>query len=95
MACQVLRYPSNLENLTWIIVSYVDKQNPVNKNSNSAGARCKIIEASKKLKDGLLDLLNEVEIQQIQFHPTTCYGAYTLKASRFKESVPAPEMMSS
>ena len=61
------------------------------KLSNSAGARCKIVEASKKLKDGLLDLLNEVEIQQIQFHPTTCYGAYTLKASRFKVSVPAPE----
>ena len=36
--------------------------------SNSAGSRSKIILASQKLNDGLLDSLDEVEVQRIVFH---------------------------
>ena len=59
--------------------------------SNSAGSRCKIIEASTKLNDGLLSSLDEVDIQKIKFHPTSCYGGYILKSKRFKEKEPSPE----
>ena len=46
---------------------------------------------AQKLKDGLLDALDEVEIQQIKFHPTSCDGTYTLGGIQFKEPVPVPE----
>ena len=51
----------------------------------------KIIEVSKKMKDGLLDSLDEIEVQTIKFHPRSCYSTYILKASRFEESVDTVE----
>ena len=42
--------------------------------SNAAGSRSKIILSSKKLKDGLLDLLDETEVQKILFHSKSCYS---------------------
>ena len=54
------------------------------KLSNAPGSRCDIVKASQHFKGGLLELLDEVEIQSIRFHPTTCYGKYMLRVSRFK-----------
>ena len=54
---------------------------------NASGSRSKIIEVIKKMKDGFHDSLDEIEVQTIKFHPKSCYSAYILKASRFKESV--------
>ena len=54
--------------------------------SNSVGSRSKIILASQKLNDGLLDSLDEVEVQRIVFHSKSCYSKYILQASRLKET---------
>ena len=53
--------------------------------TNAAGSRSNVILASKKLNDGLLDSLDEVEVQKIRFHAKSCYSRYALKASRLKE----------
>ena len=58
--------------------------------SNSVGSRIKIIEASQKLNDGLLDALNGVEVQKILFHSKSCYSRYILEASRVKHPDPIP-----
>ena len=73
-----------------IICKKKSAKNPKDVLSNSAGSRIKIIEASQKLNDGLLDALNEVEVQKILFHSKSCYSRYILGASRLKhpDSIP-------
>ena len=38
------------------------------------------------MNDGLVDSLDEIEVQRIVFHSKSCYSKYTLKASRLKET---------
>ena len=70
------------------------KQTGSNKHdilTNAVGSRSKLILASKKLNDGLLDSLDEVEVQTIRFHAKSCYSTYILKASRLTEpALPDP-----
>ena len=69
------------------------KQTGSNKHdilTNAVGSRSKLILASKKLNDGLLDSLDEVEVQTIRFHAKSCYSTYILKTPRLKEPASNP-----
>ena len=62
--------------------------------STADGIR-RIIEGSEKLKDGLLDNLNEEERQCIKYHVKNCHSQYVLKANRQSSSYVNEDVVSS
>ena len=92
-AVPLLHQPARPDLSKCIICKKKNGTNSMDILSNSAGSRSKIILSSQTLNDGLLDALNEVEVQQILFHSKSCYSRYTLKASRVKEPDSSPNVV--